>query len=1094
MSSFLRLSRLKFHRCPRYALLAFAIAIQSGCKKQELIVKPPPEEAGPVGKVDAVPASIPAALPKEVSFNGQIQPILSEYCYHCHGPDSGTRKPSESPLRLDREAEAFAKRENGKPVIVKGDPAASLLIQLIKKSKDDKELMPPLESHKELKPHEIALLEEWVRQGAKYEPHWAFMPVKRPEEPKVEEGFAANPIDRFVVAKLDEAALQPNAPEDPRRFFRKLALDITGLPPSPAETDAFVASYARDPDAAVNEAADQLLATPASAEHFARQWLDAARYSDTHGIHIDNYRMIWPYRDWVIRAFQGNMPWDRFTVEQLAGDLLPDASLDQQIATGFNRCLPTTGEGGAIAEEYEAIYAKDRTDTTAAVWLGLTTGCAACHDHKFDPISTKEFYSFTAFFRNTTMEALDRNMPAPPPAVFAPAIQDREKWTRVEKLLAEARGKLAAREKESDGDFRQWLDGQNVSTPPVEDASLVVHVPLSEEQGPVRGRVDGQPREWDFDAERREGALGQAVVVSSTPVGLDGVDAFGEDGETSYAAFVRIEGTPSGVVAARMNPERPMLGTGLYLQKGALVFRSEAADGGQRNTLVAGKPLSPGMWHHMVVTRDGSGAAIYVDGVRQGAKLDPKSVPTDTKAETALVQIGSRLPAKAKGGADSVSVQDFRVYRRALPPAEITDLSANLVVKTLLAVPSAQRNKSQQDRLLRHYIEHVDGLARELRSKIASLTAERAKLEERGSLTLVMDERKDSKPFAHVLTRGVYSDKGEKVEPGTLAALPPMAADLPRNRLGLARWLVDPANPLPARVTMNRLWHYFFGTGIVETTEDFGLMGARPSHPELLDWLASEFVASKWDYRHMVKLIVTSASYRQSESATTEKLEKDPLNRLLSRGPRVRLEAEQLRDLALEVSGLMVTKVGGPPVKPYQPEGIWEAVAMKQSNTRNYEQDKGEGLYRRSLYTFWKRSAPPPSMELFNAPSREVFCVRRERTNTPLQALVLLNDPQFVEASKLLAAHAMQAGSSADERLDFITLRLLGRVLRADERQVAATTLEELLDGYRAAPKEASQLLAAGATAAPSGLDPVELAAWTLLASQVLNLDETVTR
>jgi hypothetical protein len=349
-------------------------------------------------------------------------------------------------------------------------------------------------------------------------------------------------------------------------------------------------------------------------------------------------------------------------------------------------------------------------------------------------------------------------------------------------------------------------------------------------------------------------------------------------------------------------------------------------------------------------------------------------------------------------------------------------------------------------------------------------------------------------PYAHVLTRGVYSDKGEKVEPGTLGALPPMAADLPRNRLGLARWLVDPANPLPARVTMNRLWHYFFGTGIVETTEDFGLMGARPSHPELLDWLASEFVSSKWDYRHMVRLIVTSATYRQSETTTAEKLEIDPLNRLLSRGPRVRLDAEQLRDLALDASGLLVTKVGGPPVKPYQPEGIWEAVAMKQSNTRNYQQDAGDGLYRRSLYTFWKRSAPPPSMELFNAPSREVFCVRRERTNTPLQALVLLNDPQFVEASKLLAAHAMQAGASVDERLDFITCRLIGRVLRADERQVAAAMLERLLAGYGATPEEAKTLLATGATAAPASLDASELAAWTLVASQILNLDETVTR
>jgi len=547
-----------------------------------------------------------------------------------------------------------------------------------------------------------------------------------------------------------------------------------------------------------------------------------------------------------------------------------------------------------------------------------------------------------------------------------------------------------------------------------------------------------------------------------------------------------------------MNPGQAYRGWDLYLDNGRPSSHVINTWPGNANKLVGNRPLTPGVWHHVMITFDGSQPAakamtLYVDGLRQDSSVSPATVDGDIVTNVPL-NLGSRHGGDSKPNG-KVALQDFRFYRRLLSPADIHALAHDGILRDLIAVPAAQRTKGQLEQGFRHYLATHDAPSREARQTLDKLKSEQATLRQAGgSVCLVMEEKKNSKPSANILARGVYSDKVGKVEPDTPAVLPPMPPDAPRNRLGLARWLADPANPLPARVTMNRTWYYFFGTGIVETTEDFGIMGARPSHPQLLDWLAGEFIASKWDYRHMVKLLVTSATYRQAATYTPDKLEKDPLNRLLSRGPRVRLDAEQLRDLALSASGLLVNKVGGPPVKPYQPEGIWEAVAMKQSNTRVYKQDAGESLYRRSLYTLWKRTAAPPSMELFNAPSREVFCVRRERTNTPLQALVLLNDPQFVEAAKILAARAMQGAPAFDPRLDIITTRLIGRNLNPQERAVAKASFDEMTTVYRAQPEEAKKLLAIGATPAPATLDLTELAAWTIVSSQILNLDEAVTR
>jgi Protein of unknown function (DUF1553)/Protein of unknown function (DUF1549)/Concanavalin A-like lectin/glucanases superfamily/Planctomycete cytochrome C len=1070
----------------RIILSALAVLILSGCD-------PITKKSQGIAALAAVEDAI--TLPEKVSFNEHIQPILSEYCYHCHGPDSGTRAPKNNPLRLDTEKDAFALRSDGRPVIIKGKPEESRLYQLMA-SPDPDMVMPPPESHKTMKKGEVALIKRWIEQGAGYEVHWSFNPVRKPDVPAAGAAWAANPIDRFIAEKLDEQGLSPNPPDDLRRFHRRLALDLTGLPPAPEAVDAFLKSAATDPQGAVGAEADRLLATTASAEHFARHWLDAARYADTHGIHIDNYRAIWPYRDWVIRAFQENMPWDRFTTEQIAGDMLPNRTLDQQVASGFGRCLATTGEGGAIGEEYDAIYAKDRVDTMSAIWLGLTAGCASCHDHKFDPVSTREFYSLTAFFRNTPMSSLDGNNAEHPPNVFVPLLEDRARWDVLANETSGVEKQLAERQAGAGPEFEAWLANATIKPASEIDSTLSIHLPLAESEGAIHGIVDGKPREWPATVARIDAPIGKAPVISETSIELGDLGGFSRGDRVTFGAFIRVEGTPTGAIVARMNPAESHRGWDFFLENGRPACHIIDTWDKAANKLVAPGPLTPGEWHHVMVTFDGTAAghqasAIFVDGKRVNAEAGPNTV--GGAIETAVpLRLGSRENGDSKLSG-KVAIQDFRFYRRLLSAAEISSIGQNSLLHHISSLPAAERTKEQVEVLFKYYVANIDQTSRELRVKLDAIKTEQAAIRSRGSVCLVMEEKKDP-PFAHILERGVYSAKGERVTPDTPAILPPMTADMPRNRLGLAHWLNDPANPLPARVTMNRTWHYFFGNGIVESTGDFGIMGARPSHPKLLDWLAAEFVEAKWNYRHMIKLMVTSSAYRQSGALSSGKLEKDPSNRLVARGPRNRLDAEQIRDLALESSGLLSTKVGGPPVKPYQPEGIWEAVAMPQSNTRDYRQDSGESLYRRSLYSFWKRTAAPPSMEILNAPSRETFCVRRERTNTPLQALVLLNDPQFVETSRELAAAAMKSAADFNPRLDFITLRLDSRIFADDEKEVVRKSFDALAAGFHANREEAVKLVTTGAKPPPADLDAAELAAWTLVSSQILNLDETLTR
>lgn len=1020
------------------------------------------------------------------SYNFDVRPILAENCFGCHGADL---KANKADLRLDTFEGATAKlHDSDGYAIVPGKPDESELLRRIH-STDPSEVMPEAESGKKLTDEQKAVLKRWIEAGAPYEKHWSFIPPRKVEA-KDTSGWSRNGIDPFIRRELDAAGLKPAPEANKAALLRRVTLALTGLPPTAEELDAHLAD--QDPKA-YEKVVDRLLASDASAEHFTRLWLDAARYADSHGIHIDNYRAIWPYRDWVLAAFKANLRWDTFTTEQIAGDLLPNPTIDQRVATGFNRCLATTGEGGAIPEEYLAIYAKDRVDTTATIWLGMTLGCAACHDHKFDPVSTKEFYQFTAFFRNSSMTALDGNIAEHPPIIRLVTRENRAEIEKLEPELAAARSELAKALQLAANKAASWAHGQQ-SNP----AAPILRLPLNSGDGVVA--ITGTKTTLVGNGI---GITGKGVAGAATNINNGRLHNFGfkdlpplKGRAYSWSAWVLANGKGDGALFSRMDASKAFRGFDLWMEGGKVAAHAIDRWPDVASKRVTKEPLPAG-WHHVMAVWDASQPKasrllLYVNGLPADS-VNQYENGGETLETDVPFRIGSR--SKSAGGIDAaytnagVLIQDIRVFDRALTAAEV--LSETLT--NLVGPPMNGADEKLRGQLLTQiHVSKSDPATQALRTRIDQLAKRQGELSAGSVVSLVMDDVKGQQPIAHVLIRGQYTDKGEKVSPGTPAALHPFPKDAPNNRLGLARWLTSKDNPLIGRVTMNRLWYQLMGTGIVETTEDLGITGARPSHPELLDWLAVEFAESGWDHRAMVRLIVTSATFRQAATVTAEKRERDPLNRLLSRGPRPRLDAEVIRDQALAASGLLVHKVGGPSVKPYQPEGIWEEVAMKESNTRFYKQDKGEGAWRRSLYSFWKRTAVLPTLEILNAPSREVCVVRRDRTNTPLQALVLLNDPTYVEASRALADVALAASPTTDGRLDILSRRLLSRSLTGPERAIAKRTLEAALTRFRIDSKAAESLVTVG-DSTPRAKNRVELAAWTIVASQLLNLDETLT-
>ena len=1026
-----------------------------------------------------------------VEFNRDIRPVLADNCFHCHGPDPGTRKAG---LRLDTEAGFFAPRQtkDGKQEpapIIKGKPDQSSLYQRLL-SKDEDEIMPPPETHKKLKPEQIAQIKSWIEQGAPWQPHWSLLPpvAVTPPTPK-DAGWAKNPVDRFVLARLEKAGLTPAPEADARTLVRRLALDVTGLPPSPE----LVAKHlpkdgSRLSDAQVRALVDELMATPAYGEHRARYWLDAARYADSHGLHFDNPREMWPYRDWVVKAFNANQPFDQFTVEQIAGDLLPNPTESQLIATGLQRCNVTTNEGGTIVEENLANYAADRVQTMGWVYFGLTTNCAQCHDHKFDPFTQKDFYSLAAFFRNTTQPGLDGNVKdGRGPVIVLPSDADRPRFKalpgEIEAAKKAALDARAAAQKDFDGWVAKLKPADLEQDVPAK--GLLRRFALNEGTGtPAQARATG-PLTWSKD-----GQTGPAPLLKKgANLELGDVGNFDTMKPLTVGGWFR----PSNVqglqaLVARMDDPKAAQGWSLFLNNANYGFYLISKWPNDAIKVTTAKPIAKkDTWQHVLLTYDGSGKAegikLYVDGAMVPLNLEINKLATSSQSKTPT-RLGQRSASEFFEG----NAQEVRFYDRALSAAEAFALARVDGIRAKVAGKLAGKDRAA---VLDYYlgVRRPDVLAAAMRQ--TTLEAELKAIRDRSPLTHIQEERKDMMPMANILLRGAYDKKGDQVAAEIPSALGKLPADAPKNRLGLARWLVSEQNTLTARVTVNRFWQEVFGQGLVKTSEDLGIMGTPPTHPELLDWLAVEFRRTGWDVKGFYRLMLTSATYRQAAVQTKEKVEKDRDNSLFSRGPRFRMDAEMIRDQALATSGLLATRMGGPGTKPYQPENIWEVVGV---GIQAYRPDKGENLYRRSLYNYWRRMAPPASLDLFNAPSREVSCVRRDRTNTPLQALVTLNDPQFVEAARVLAQRTLLGAKDDGARLQAAAERALARTLKPAETTILQASLASLRQHYAAKPADAEALLKVGDTPADPALPKPELAAWTMLCNQLLNLDEVLNK
>jgi len=1039
-----------------------------------------------------------AASP-ELQFNRDIRPLLSENCLACHGPDPGSRKAG---LRLDTRESLFGQTKGEGAVVVPGKPEQSALWKRVVNT-DPEELMPPPESHKELKPEQKELIRRWILEGAAWQPHWSFL---KPERPPVPQAAGSSPIDSFVSARLAAKGLAMNPEADRRTLARRVALDLTGLPPLPGDVEAFVRDTAPD---AYERWVDRLLDSPRWGEHRARYWLDAARYADTHGLHFDNYREMWPYRDWVISAFNRNQPFDRFVIEQIAGDLLPDPSQDQLVATGFHRCNMTTNEGGTIEEENLVGYANDRVTTTGWVFLGLTTNCSACHDHKFDPFTTRDFYSMAAFFRNTQQSGFDGNVKdgANASMVVVTDPVDADRWTALPGQIDAAKKAVDRARSEAGPAMERWIGGlQRAGLESALDipgqtfrAALV-----SSQTNPLTVTVAGKEIEVPTTGPvtlRTNGLFGPAPVFGKGATArVEDAGGFDTNQAFSFGGWVLIpsDSNATAAVLARMDPpSESYRGWDLWVQGGQFAthiihkWPDSAIKVATKQSVVR-----KGQWQHVWMNYDGSGKAsgvsIHVDGA-------PVEVTVETdKPLTGTIRAQAPLTFAQRSGGDhfdGVALQEVRIFSRVLTSTEVTALARNSLLVQVVGKPASDWNAAVRGVLQETFTQTQFPPVLEAREALARLEAEREGIRQRHPVTHIQREKANSKPMAAILSRGQYDKPGERVEANVPAALNPLPEGAPRNRMGLALWLVSPDNPLLARVTVNRFWQELFGTGLVKTTEDFGIMGETPVNPELLDWLAVDFRESGWDVKHFFKQVVMSHAYRQDARVTPEKLEKDPQNRLISRGPRFRMDAEMVRDYALVASGLLVPKVGGASVKPYQPEGVWEAVAMPESNTKRYERDSGDSLYRRSLYTFWKRAAPPASMEIFNAPSREVSCTRRERTNTPLQALATLNDPQFIEAARRLAEMAWTEASGNPHRaVERVSERLLLRPLTQEEQGMVRRSFDEFSAFYRGRPEAADQLMGLGELRPAGAVPTPDLAALTLVANQLFNLDEVLNK
>ncbi|WP_298863712.1 DUF1553 domain-containing protein [uncultured Gimesia sp.] len=1043
---------------------------------------------------------VSAQNPEKVS-PAKIRSILSENCFQCHGPDANKRAAD---LRFDTKDGAFADLD-GHKAIVPGDVKQSELLTRISSTDADLK-MPPADSGKTLKPEEIALLNRWIQEGAIWQDHWSFVTPKKAAAPIVkQQNWARTPIDQFILSRLEKEGLKPSPEADRRSLIRRVTLDLTGLPPQPKEVEAFVKDQSPN---AYEKVIDRLLQSTHYGEHMGRYWLDIARYGDTHGLHLDNYREMWPYRDWVINAFNKNMYYDQFVIEQLAGDLLPNATMDQQIATGFNRCHVTTNEGGAIAEEVYVRNVIDRVETTGQAFMGLTLGCAVCHDHKFDPFTKAEFYQMFAFFNNLDGPAMDGNIKDSPPSLRVPNAKQSKQLKAFKDQIAALDQQGSSRIKTNEPAFQSWLKwkqdiqktGSNPNLSIPQPDGLLAAYNLNEKTGAKAvdqvnqknsATVKGAPK-WVAGkfANGFQFAPGSYLDLGKT-------GQFAKAIPFSFAIWVKTNGATSGPIVSSINPNSRERGYDLQITKRTLSVRLiDRWPGYAVQVQTKNNEMTPNQWHHVCVTYDGSskahGVTIYVDGKSAELTISSDSFKNTTPLNSTNLLLGH---SNTKAHLTNGFADEFRIYDHELSETEVNQVYFDNQIAPILLLAVDKRSPQQLDLLRQYYLNQFDSEYRKLLAKKVQIKAQNEKLAQSLPTTLVFRERKEMKE-AFNLKRGQYDQKGEKVTRKTPSQFPKMAAEWPVNRLGLAKWLVSPNHPLTARVTVNRFWQQLFGVGIVETSEDFGNQGANPVHPELLDWLAVDFQEHHWDIKRFMKQLLMSATYRQRSNVTPALYQKDPKNRLLARGPRFRLDAETLRDQALAVSGLLVPVIGGPSVKPPQPDGLWHAVGYSGSNTVRFTKDAGaDKVYRRGMYTFWKRTSPPPEMSTFDAPSRETCTMRRERTNTPLQALLLLNDPQYLEAARALAQRMMkEGGKSPEDHIKFAYLLATAKPIAPKDLTLTLNTFKDMLSHYQADPKAAAKLIAVGESKPDATLNPQELAAWTMIANLIFNLDEVLSK
>lgn len=1015
-------------------------------------------------------------------FNRDIRPILSANCFQCHGPDD---KHREAELRLDEEAGAV-KVFGGS---LKDSEAWQRII-----SEDSDLRMPPVDSHLELKPEQIAMLKAWIESGAKWEGHWSFIAPQMPAVPETAKpGWVKNSIDAFILKRLEERGLSPGEAAQQERLLRRVTFDLTGLPPTISEIDQFLVDAKADPDLAYEKAVDRLLASKHFGERMALMWMDAARYGDSSVFHADGPRDMWPWRDWTIDAYNSNKPFDEFTVEQLAGDLIPDSTVEQKIATGFNRNNATTDEGGAIAEEFRVEYAVDRVKTTSMVWMGLSLECAQCHNHKYDPITMEDYYRFFAYFNQASDPGMQTRRGNQTPTVDVFDVNRLAQAAILKQNLPAAQAQRDQRAQEVETDFLAWLEKESASTdektflPTGAVAHLTLDETLEDLAAPKRKVVIKGKTKW------AAGKFGQAFDCDATNwVDAGQLGDFDYKDAFSYGCWIKPKGNGNGAPITKMNDSNAYRGYDMLFSNGMLsvhIINTWPTNAIKVNTK---NRLKKDEWQYVLVTYDGSskasGVKIYFDGKPQDWTIEQDRLSATIRTKSPL-HLGRRNP----GGGFNGLIDEVRLFDRALSESEAQALAGADPIAPLLAMKLEERTPEQVALLRNFYLTNHDQPWQEASKQLRELKTKIAESEKPVSTVMVMqDVPKMRQTF--ILDRGQYASpkKDSPVNPGVLSALPPLPAEAPQNRLGLAQWLVQKEHPLTARVTVNRYWYMLFGTGLVKTLEDFGSQGEWPSHPALLDWLAVDFVESGWDIKRTLKQMVMSATYRQSSRVTPELLEADPENRLLARGPRFRLQGEFIRDNALAASGLLVSTIGGPSVKPYQPDGLWIEVSLSGAK---FARDNGEKLFRRSMYTYWKRSSPAPSLTIFDAPTREKCALRRSRTNTPLQALVTLNDVQFVEASRALAERALrQGGDTLDTQIDYAYRLAAGVRPKSFVREILKQAYHEELKLFQADKERATKLISAGESPRDESLNPAVHAAMSIVTSMILNLDEVLTR